>query len=416
MLPGYITRTMMRTTPWRRIPGLAQVPDSSPRLPAVTGLRALAATLVFLVHYANFFAPYLDPDSFSCLVAEFLAKSGRCGTSIFFVLSGYLVYGMLLRQPVDYLSFLRRRVQRIYPAFLCVLAVYVLVSLLFPAHSRIPGRFVEAVYYLAQNVALLPGVFAIEPIVTVTWTLSYEFLWYLTLPLLVRATGLRAWPGRHRVVFFAALAFLYTTSCILAPQLETRTVLYFVGVLLHEALRCSGLQRSFTRAGEFGALLTFLAIFPVTYLLHTRGWHGVPGLGPGVLASTCRTLVVALGLSCLIGYGLGREGVLKRLLSWVPLQQIGNLSYSLYLTHGLALHGIGLILSRIVSPSGHHPWVFWAGLPITYAATLGLAALLYHGVEKRFLASRQPTAPVVSVERELPPLRVQPRPVPALAS
>ena len=67
----------------------------------------------------------------------------------------------------------KRRVQRIYPVFLVVFAIYIMLSFIFPSESKLPEGYVEIVKYILQNLLLLPGVFNIEPLITVAWSLSY---------------------------------------------------------------------------------------------------------------------------------------------------------------------------------------------------------------------------------------------------
>jgi len=73
-----------------------------------------------------------------------LENIGHSGVDLFFVLSGYLIYGALIRKKVSYLSFFRRSVERIYPTFLCVFAIYLVLSILFPEENKIPARSLAA--------------------------------------------------------------------------------------------------------------------------------------------------------------------------------------------------------------------------------------------------------------------------------
>src|SRR5690242_12292580 len=100
-------------------------------------------------------------------------------------LCGYLIYGHLIVRHRPFLSYFRRRVQRIYATFLVVFFVYIVLSLLLPARSKISSADSEAFYYVAENLLLLPGVLPIEPLITVAWSLSYEFAYYLATPLII---------------------------------------------------------------------------------------------------------------------------------------------------------------------------------------------------------------------------------------
>src|ERR1700737_402660 len=112
------------------------------------GLRGFAVLLVFFVHYHALFSGWVSSNSMSFAFSKFLSNVGHSGVDLFFVLSGYLIYGSIIKKQRSYFGFIRRRIQRIYPTFLCVFASYVLLSALFPSDSRIPTNAVGASLYL----------------------------------------------------------------------------------------------------------------------------------------------------------------------------------------------------------------------------------------------------------------------------
>ena len=134
------------------------------------GLRGFAVLLVFCTHYVTLIGPWLNEASWLGHAADALHTVGNAGVDLFFVLSGYLIYGSLMARPQAYLAFMRRRVRRIHPTFLAVLAIYLLLSLVFPAERKIPADTADAAVYLLQNILLLPGLFPIVPIITVAWS------------------------------------------------------------------------------------------------------------------------------------------------------------------------------------------------------------------------------------------------------
>ena len=93
------------------------------------GLRGFAVFLVFLVHYANLIRPWLLPESSLLEFAKALRLVGSSGVDLFFVLSGFVIYGSLISREQPFGRFLLRRVRRIYPAFIVVLSGYVVLSL-----------------------------------------------------------------------------------------------------------------------------------------------------------------------------------------------------------------------------------------------------------------------------------------------
>src|SRR3954452_6042168 len=120
------------------------------------GLRGLAVSLVFLVHYVALVRPWIAGHDVLDQIAGGMHTIGNAGVDLFFVLSGYLIYGSLIGREQPFGKFMKRRVRRLYPAFTVVFAMYLLLSLVFPAESKIPPGGWEGASYLLQNYCLLP--------------------------------------------------------------------------------------------------------------------------------------------------------------------------------------------------------------------------------------------------------------------
>jgi peptidoglycan/LPS O-acetylase OafA/YrhL len=325
------------------------------------GLRGVAVFLVFMVHYVTIIAPWTPASSVSA--GEAIYTIGLTGVDLFFVLSGFLIYGSLIANPQPFWSFLGRRAQRIYPAFLVVFAVYVTLSYIFPADSRIPDDPLAAVLYLAQNALLMPGFFPIEPLIMVAWSLSYEMMFYLTAPLLIGWMALRSCPQQTR----AALIAIAAACCLLLFEGQyQRIIMFCAGMAVYE------LTRSKWRAPP--ALAAMLA--------------ALLGLGAYLLPLPTELRRVALfaGFTIACWHCVTIPSWLARALSWSPLRWFGNMSYSYYLLHGLVLKFTFLVVGMLV-PKGVN-LTGWMLLP-AFVATLIPSAALYLAVERPI--SLQPT-------------------------
>ena len=64
-------------------------------LQAMEGLRGIAVFLVFLVHYSSLISPWLKYDTIH--IASFIHSAGQIGVDLFFVLSGFLIYGTIIK-------------------------------------------------------------------------------------------------------------------------------------------------------------------------------------------------------------------------------------------------------------------------------------------------------------------------------
>src|ERR1700744_1963660 len=102
--------------------------DTRPKIASLEGLRGVAVGLVFMVHYAvawTLVFPQAANDSTATGVAADIAFSlGNAGVDLFMALSGYLIYDHLASRPQRFTGYLGRRMRRIFPAYLVVLAIY----------------------------------------------------------------------------------------------------------------------------------------------------------------------------------------------------------------------------------------------------------------------------------------------------
>lgn len=339
--------------------------SSHPKNSAMEGLRGFAVFLVFLVHYVTLIEPWMLSGTSTAAVAATLRDIGNTGVDLFFVLSGYLIYGTLLEKPRPFLPYLQRRLQRIYPTFLVVLAVYLLLMVILPDQSKLPSDRLTAGVYVVQNLLLLPGMFAIRPIITVAWSLSFELFYYLAVPLAIGTLRLRTWSPWARITFFVLLAAgMFAASTSLGDH--TRLAMFLAGILLHERLR--GGRSSRIDLLGLAALVGGLA---AVELIHAYALPGVLGFV---------ALFVAFYVLCVACFS--SAGRSSRIFSWDPLRWYGNMSYSYYLIHGLALKFAFLVLSKLYAPAGSSEALFWALMPLMFVFTLAVSAALFVLVEK----------------------------------
>lgn len=396
---------------------LYEVGDERQRLLSMEGMRGVAVLLVFFVHYDALYGGYLSAGSVLSGVSHFMGDIGNTGVDLFFVLSGYLIYGVVLRKKTPYLKFMGRRIERIYPTFLAVLLIYFLLCGLVPAENKIHGSFLSASAYVIANVLLLPGIFRITPIVTVAWSLSYEFFFYFSIPLLVWATGMRNWKRSWRVTFFVALWAAYLFYAFSVPDSQVRLLMFVAGILLYEAMDSPWITRALSRPGEILAIAVFLGSLVFAFLYDARAqWFSfLPGmyagrsLLPGISGFQGPYKVIALSISCplLAIYSFRFEGWLKKVLSGDLLRYLGNMSYSYYLIHGLALHGVAVLAYHFLPLQRSGTVIYLCLLPVGFAFTWIVSTGLFLAVEKPFSLKRKrpanvPITPPPTLPRAVP--------------
>lgn len=331
------------------------------------GLRGLAVSLVFLVHYSSLIAPWIEGVPVLSVVSSVMHTIGNTGVDLFFVLSGYLIYGSLIKCPQPFQVFIRRRVERIYPTFLTVFSVYLVLSFVFPNESKIPNNALDATLYLIGNILLLPGIFPIDPMISVAWSLSYELFYYLLIPIVIGTLRLREHSVAWRTRFFLlASAVMFVAYSLWGGPI--RLLMFVAGMLLSEAI---AIERGRSSPGilGFAALLTgvSLTLVPMPF----QGGLGV------------RTLLMAVAFFfvCLVCLQ-NPHTWFSRILCWKPLRWLGNMSYSYYLLHGLVLKGCFFVLLRLYPPGEQQVVVFWGGLLVCFFLTVLFSSLLFLSIER----------------------------------
>jgi len=354
----------------------------SDNLRSMEGLRGFAVFLVFLAHYATFTWPYLPRESLDREIVLYLRHLGNGGVDLFFVLSGYLIYGSFISRPQDLRVYARRRIVRIYPAYTAVLLVYVVLNLFHPDGGKLAGTPGETLVHIGLDFLLMAPLFQIPPLVAVSWSLTYEVCFYLAVPLAIEALRLRRWRSSAR--FLAMLAVTLVGACLFhrAQGGPDRLLMFMAGILAYEA------HESRLLAPPTQAVALVVLVLALIQKADGRLQHMID-----VVITIAAYF--ALCLSC-----FGRpSGWLSRSYSWTPLRWFGNMSYSYYLAHGLGLQVAFLLMEKSLGGAlaAEPVWFGYLLLP-AFVLSLLPALVLYLAVERPLsLASgprRLATAPM----------------------
>lgn len=289
----------------------------------IDGLRALAVLLVLLNHAE--IPPFVG---------------GFLGVDVFFVISGYLITSVILRELTSdifsYRAFLERRARRILPALFAMLVPVTLVaSLVLVGRDRDHFfRSLIAVSSFWSNIRFFldVGYFDVDAVfkpLLHTWSLGIEEQFYLLLPLLLGGLSRRSSVQRTSVVLVLTVASLLTMSLVSQPAafylLPARAWELLCGSLLvllrlDERVRRLRLRRPGLLTGHFDLLGVFAIVLPSLFLDKNSAWPSALTLLP--VMGTVLVLAAATPDS--------RAG---KLLSVRPLVVIGLCSYSVYLWH-----------------------------------------------------------------------------------
>lgn len=317
-------------------------------LPGLDGLRAIAVLLVIVYH----FWPTVLPG-------------GMIGVDIFFVISGFLITSLLLREGalngrIALGSFWVRRARRLLPAIALMILVLGPVSLIVGGDIQVNlGRqLLGAATFSSNWISIFAGndYFAqtSPELFTNFWSLAVEEQFYVLWPLLIVASGLllgRRWRHFSTIMVLGILASLGVAAFLLMNGTPISRIYYgtdthlyglLLGALLAFARPWSlyppmGKKALYRVAQPFGLIaftrvmvswLSLFALIPYAILVP----ESAPGAIPwGLFGASLLALGVIQGM--LPDMLAGASEALRRLLNFAPLRWVGERSYGLYLWH-----------------------------------------------------------------------------------
>jgi exopolysaccharide production protein ExoZ len=368
-----------------------EVSGRTDRIIPMEGMRGFAVLLVFLVHHHTLFGGYLPYHGLAYRMSEFGHAIGYSGVDLFFVLSGFLIYEHLMRKKPPYFKFIRRRVQRIYPTFFCVVCVYLLIGYAIPSLSKLPQSASKQVEFLFQNLLLLPGLLRTPALITVSWSLSYEFFFYLSLPLIIGLMGMRFWSRPWRIIFFICVFTVHCAAYRLDLLPHIRLNMFVAGILLYEVTTAGWFKEMLSVRGEIAVIVCYLLVLLALGLVEFSSGHIRVNAGFPNYDYVTWTAALAIALSVVALYSFEFDGVLKAVFSFTALRWLGNMSYSYYLIHSLVLNGVALAMEYLFPAHAMSALLFSLVLVGNLMLTLGGSVILFILVEKPFsLASARP--------------------------
>jgi peptidoglycan/LPS O-acetylase OafA/YrhL len=358
---------------------------ASDRILHLDGLRGVAIALVLVHHLAPPFVPGL-PGTPSGYLAAALTLT-YTGVDLFFVLSGYLIGGILLDQhasPRLLPAFYWRRAARILPlAGLCVTAGLGLHALGFAEGQPWPA----AVYvFFGVNLWMAAvgvwGFLLLAPL----WSLAIEEQFYLLAPWIIRIMPPRRWPYFFAALIVSAPLLRWGILAGWSGQYFAASLLPFcrmdslgLGLLGAWIMRQPAARDWCRRRAGFLAGVFVCACLGCLHLSRIRAGNASPAMAAGGY-----TVVAVFYFLVLLHTELQRGSRVARTLAWAPWRLLGRYSYFIYLFHGMIVSlAVSLCFQRQFGFV--HPTT-WLQLGTGLAALLATAAASWHFLEQPLLA------------------------------
>jgi peptidoglycan/LPS O-acetylase OafA/YrhL len=365
-----------------RSPALTYRPD-------IDGLRAIAVIVVVGFH--------AWPQAFS---------GGFVGVDVFFVISGYLISGLVLKglteEKFSFADFYVRRIKRIFPALMLVLATSAVLGWFImwaPFYAQLGKHIVAAVIFVLNFVLWHEaGYFDTDAIykpLLHLWSLSIEEQFYLVWPAVLLLAFRRAYNVAVVTLLIAVVSFSLNVALVITHPAATfflpftRVWELMLGSLLASLERLPGWVDAVTAtktrrvrlfreiAGSGGAAMIAIAFVMLSPRRAFPGWWA---------------LLPTLGTVLIIVAGMG-AAFNRRVLAWQPMVFIGLISYPLYLWHWPLL-SFARLTSFDDPPRWEREVLVYGGLVVT---SFILAWLTYILLEHPIRSSRRTAWPAVAL-------------------
>jgi peptidoglycan/LPS O-acetylase OafA/YrhL len=338
-------------------------------IPGLDGMRGMSILAVLAIHAG---APL---------------SGGFIGVDIFFVLSGFLITTILLKEynvtnHISLKQFYLRRVLRLAPALLLMLAVFSVCSIALLHGKELKQNLVQVLIVIcyATNWVRAARLYP-TGVVCHTWSLSMEEQFYMLWPLILLCL-LKFVKSRRRIVtIICLLAVLsWTLRALMAANgvdprrltlgLDTRADALLIGcglaVVLTSGLISDALRATLATILKYIAPAAALALVGISYVVHGRDM---------CLFYWVNVVIEILAALLILTVVVSKGGLVKAILSNKLIVWIGSISYGLYLWH--------FPIYSAMTSLGYKDWrlVLTLGSAIVFAVAAGS----YYFVERPFL-------------------------------
>jgi peptidoglycan/LPS O-acetylase OafA/YrhL len=350
----------------------AAPPERPIHLPGLNAIRFYAAFSVLIGHASNNFGEMrTQPSNYRLLDA--LVLDPQSGVNLFFVLSGFLITYLLLREHartggVSVWRFYARRILRIWPLYyaVLVLGLVVLPLVIGPDYPLSALSWPKRV----MLIVFLPNFLGELGPLSHLWSIGLEEQFYLAWPWAARNMG-----RFLKIALGVVLVKILLTPVVMGIGNPAITNLFLT--LRFECMAIGALGAYFYECGHpiFNFVRSWAGRLAVAGGFIFLAVYDVPLSEPVILLSSVLFLLAIVSVVS--------QPRLGRVLDTPVLDQLGKVSYGIYLAHYPVIYLVVLSLYRAGVPAGpRYDAILYAA---SIAGTLGLAFLSYYGYERHFL-------------------------------
>ncbi|MBA4242116.1 MAG: hypothetical protein C0448_15435 [Sphingobacteriaceae bacterium] len=343
-----------------------KIPLKSVKHESIEGLRGYLAFFVF-IHHAIIYYYYLRTNHWNIPNSKLFNHFGETSVVLFFMITSFLFVSKLLNQTTktDWTKLFTSRILRIYPAFLLLFIIQII--LIFYISDF---QFIESPMYVFKEIIIWLGFSIIDylPIngykdtnlmtANVLWTIRYEWVFYFSLPLLSLIIS------KHKPNILIVL-FTISIMCAIANYIQLQIVFLYTfagGVLAAFAVNNHSIKKYATKSTTsilvLGCLTMVILCFDTAYSL-------IP---------ICILTIAFIGIAC----GNTLFGILTLKIS----KLFGQLSYSIYLFHGIVLYFIFIIVIGFKTASHFSVIEHWLVVSTCCLLVVLMATICFKWIEQ----------------------------------
>lgn len=363
-------------------------------MPILESYRGIACLLVFFVHI--YFSQSQKNPSFFAIIYNKILSIGWCGVDAFFVLSGFLITGILLDNQKNshyFKHFYVRRILRIFPLYYVTLAIFLFLlrSVLNQDEGYLYLVSVQNWYWLyLQNWEITFRGCETLHFLSHFWSLAVEEQFYLFWPFIIYFMP-RRFLGR--TIAFSIVFSILIRNILLLLHLPNQSliILYSNTFCRIDSLAVGAAIAFLVRSPywlplliRYSRLLLLLSSCGLTAIFMIRGEFD--RLDPLMQSFGYSLLAIFFGSLLIFSLYLSEDCKLVRVLSWFPLRQLGRISYGFYVYHVPILALFRKPLTQYIITLTHSYWVGELSIVLFFCmATFAIASLSWHILEKPIL-------------------------------
>jgi peptidoglycan/LPS O-acetylase OafA/YrhL len=339
---------------------------------SLDGLRGLAAVFVF-IHHSSIWYFYKKSNIWAVPPSKLYTQLGQGAVTTFFMMTAFLFWGKIRESSrVDWVKLYSARIMRLAPLYyfsifiMFVFAVFMSKDVI----NNVPS-LKTLLHYLLFTIGGVPNVFGVNNTFVldagVTWTLPYEWFFYLSLPVFFIATKKpQASRMRYYLIIPLWVVLLYYMN---KHFLGTRELAIFLfGIFAYEIYALEKFKSlKLFAAGKYGSLIVIALSMVIVFYFNT--------------AYNNYALFLYFLIFTIISLGNNMFG----LLTSGPARKLGEISYSVYLLQGFFLY----VAFGLFTPESETPFHHWAIDLFVVAGLVVISQLTFYLIERKFIRSSE---------------------------